>query len=96
MGAVVSYCTIFFFIEAFNCNPVEKVWHSLTYTGSFHCFDNSMVEFVIGGFNIGTDLIILVMPFPLILQLQMSYKRKVGLVFVFGTGILYKPLVKLL
>ncbi len=29
-----------------------------------------MVEFVIGGFNIGTDLIILVMLVPIILNLQ--------------------------
>ena len=88
MAVVVSYCTIFFFIEAFNCDPVEKVWHSLTYTGKFTCFDNSMVEFVIGGFNIGTDLIILVMPFPLILDLQMDLKHKLGLLVIFGTGVL--------
>ena len=88
MGVVFSYCVIFFFIEAFNCNPVEKVWHSLTYTGPFTCFDNSMVEFVIGGFNIATDVIILLLPIPMVLSLQMDPKRKLGLLVVFGTGIL--------
>ena len=88
MGVVFSYCVIFFFIEAFNCNPVEKVWHNLTYAGPFTCFDNSMIEFVIGGFNIGTDFIILLLPIPIILHLQMDPKRKMGLFVVFGTGVL--------
>jgi hypothetical protein len=88
MGIVALYCVIFFFIEAFNCNPVEKVWHTLTYKGEFSCFDNSMVEFVIGGFNIATDVIILVMPVPIILNLHMDPRRKLGLLVVFSTGIL--------
>lgn len=88
MGCVVTYCVVFFFIEAFNCNPVAKVWHSLSFQGPSTCFDNSFVEFVIGGFNIGTDLVILVMPIPLILRLQMNFSRKVGLLLIFSTGAL--------
>ncbi|KAL8719756.1 MAG: hypothetical protein Q9225_003272 [Loekoesia sp. 1 TL-2023] len=87
MAVVVFYCTIFFFIEAFNCNPVEKVWHSLTYTGKFTCFDNTHIERVIGGFNIATDFIILVLPIPLILRLQLDPRRKLGLAIIFGTGV---------
>ena len=88
MAVVFSYCTIFFFIEAFNCNPVKKEWHVLTYQGPYTCFDNNMVEFVIGGFNIGTDLIILLMPIPLILGLQVDSRRRLGLLAIFGTGVL--------
>ncbi len=47
-----------------------------------------MVEFVIGGFNIATDVIILVMPVPIILNLHMDPRRKLGLLVVFSTGIL--------
>ena len=47
-----------------------------------------MVEFAIGGFNIGTDLIILLMPVPVILGLQMDRGRKLGLLVIFGTGTL--------
>lgn len=38
--------------------------------------------------NIATDLIILVMPIPLILKLRLDVKRKVGLIAVFTTGVL--------
>ncbi|KAL8896151.1 MAG: hypothetical protein Q9207_007854 [Kuettlingeria erythrocarpa] len=87
MAIVTSYCIIFFFIEAFNCNPVAKTWHALTFTGPAKCFDNSMIQFVIGGFNIATDFIILVMPMPIILDLNMDSKRKIGLVVIFSTGV---------
>lgn len=89
MVIVTSYCVIFFFIEAFNCNPVAKTWHALTFTGPAKCFDNSMIQFVIGGFNIATDFIILIMPMPIILDLNMDSKRKIGLLVIFSTGILY-------
>ena len=88
MAFVVCYCVIFFFIEIFDCNPVEKVWHSLTYTGKATCFDYNMIEFVIGGFNIGTDVMIFILPVPMVLQLKMDVKRKVGLLVVFSTGVL--------
>ncbi|KAL8911248.1 MAG: hypothetical protein Q9171_003546 [Xanthocarpia ochracea] len=87
MFVVTSSCVIFFFIEAFNCNPVQKTWHALTYTGPAKCFDNTMVQFVIGGFNIATDLIILVMPIPHILSLDIKTKTKFGLLVIFSPGI---------
>lgn len=88
MAAVVIYCVTFFFIEAFNCNPVEKNWHMVTYKGEGTCFDNNMVEFVIGGLNIGTDLIILLMPIPPILSLQITTSKNFGLLAIFSTGVL--------
>ena len=88
MVAVVCLsCTILFFIEAFNCNPVKE-WYVLTYTEYYTCFDNNMVEFVIGGFNIGTDLFMLLMSIPLILGLQVDSRRKLGLLVIFSTRVL--------
>ncbi|KAL8929542.1 MAG: hypothetical protein Q9208_001211 [Pyrenodesmia sp. 3 TL-2023] len=89
MAIVISYCLIFFFILAFNCNPVQKTWHVQTFKGPAKCFAATTVQFVIGGFNIATDLVILVMPMPIILHLQMDLKRKIGLLVIFSTGILY-------
>lgn len=85
---VSSYCITFFFLQAFSCNPVAKVWHSLTFVGKYSCIDYSKMDFVIGGFNIGTDFVILVMPFPLIWNLHLSFRHKIGLLMVFATGIL--------
>ncbi|KAL8761207.1 MAG: hypothetical protein Q9184_002655, partial [Pyrenodesmia sp. 2 TL-2023] len=89
MVIVISYCVTFFFIIAFNCNPVQKTWHTLTYRGPGKCLARTVIQFVIGGFNIATDFLILIMPIPIILHLKMDSKRKIGLLVIFGTGIMY-------
>ncbi|KAL8954995.1 MAG: hypothetical protein Q9193_006969 [Seirophora villosa] len=83
MVIVASYCVIFFFIVAFNCNPVQKTWHTLTFTGPAKCFSHTRIEFIIGGFNIATDFIILIMPIPIILSLNLDSKRKLGVLAIF-------------
>ncbi|KAI4265199.1 MAG: hypothetical protein L6R35_007169 [Caloplaca aegaea] len=87
MAIVTSYCVIFFFIFAFHCNPVQKAWHIITYQGPSKCFGIGTIQIVIGGFNIVTDFIILIMPMPIILGLNMGWKRKIGLLLIFATGI---------
>ncbi|KAL8987655.1 MAG: hypothetical protein Q9177_003157 [Variospora cf. flavescens] len=89
MAIVTSYCVIFFFIFAFHCNPVTKAWHIITYQGPSKCFGIGTIQIVIGGFNIVTDFIILIMPMPIILGLNMGWKRKIGLLVIFATGIVY-------
>ncbi|KAL9632398.1 MAG: hypothetical protein Q9204_003812 [Flavoplaca sp. TL-2023a] len=87
MAIVTSYCVIFFFILAFHCNPVQKAWQIITFRGPSKCFGIGTIQIVIGGFNIVTDFIILIMPMPIILGLNMDWKRKIGLLVIFGTGI---------
>ncbi|KAL8647916.1 MAG: hypothetical protein Q9210_005279, partial [Variospora velana] len=88
MVIVTAYCVIFFFIIAFNCNPVRKTWHTLSYCGPSKCLARTVIQFIIGGFNIATDFFILIMPMPIILHLKMDSNRKIGLLVIFGTGII--------
>ena len=88
MGLVVSYCLIFFFITAFDCNPVAKNWNLIGWTGGGTCIDMIKVNYAAGGINIFTDTVTLVMPLPLIAQLQLDKVRKIGLFATFATGLL--------
>ena len=85
MAICGSYCLIFFFIYAFDCNPVQSTWNDLIQTD---CINIIRVTSAVGGLNIATDFIILVMPLPLISILQLQPKQKWGLLAVFATGIL--------
>ncbi|KAL8892184.1 MAG: hypothetical protein Q9192_005645 [Flavoplaca navasiana] len=87
MAIITSYCVIFFFILAFHCNPVQKAWQIITFRGPSKCFGIGTIQIVIGGFNIVTDFIILIMPMRIILGLNLDRKRKIGLLVIFGTGI---------
>lgn len=40
-------------------------------------------------FNVVTDFLILILPMPLVMKLQLPRTRKIGLFFVFGAGVLY-------
>lgn len=89
MAFTIVYLIIFFFLFAFNCNPPARTWHLLGWTGGGTCFDNIKTSYAVGGINIFTDVVILIMPLPLIYHLQLSFAHKLGLVAIFGTGILF-------
>ena len=88
MILVSVYCILFFFLYAFNCSPVEMTWHLIGWTRPGHCMNNIKVNFAIGGFNIATDLIIILLPMPVIGQLHLNLGRKIALLFIFSTGLL--------
>ncbi|KAF2704110.1 putative G protein-coupled receptor alpha [Pleomassaria siparia CBS 279.74] len=87
MALVVSYCLIFFFITAFDCNPVAKNWHLIGWSGGGTCVDMIKINYAAGGINIFTDTAILVMPLPLIVRLHLDKVRKIGLLAIFATGL---------
>ncbi|ATZ45769.1 Btp1 [Botrytis cinerea B05.10] len=88
MAFTIVYLMIFFFLFAFNCNPPARTWHLLGWTGGGSCFDNIKTSYAVGGINIFTDIVILIMPLPLIYRLQLKLAQKLGLIAIFGTGIL--------
>jgi len=45
------------------------------------------VNYIIGGFNLATDLVILVLPIPLIVKLQLRIRQKLALGAVMATGV---------
>ena len=53
-----------------------------------NCIPIIQVTTAIGGLNIATDLIIFIMPLPVIYRLQLNPKQKRGLLAVFATGAL--------
>jgi hypothetical protein len=85
MATTVIYCIIFFFIIAFDCEDEYYTWH---FSFTAKCIEITTVTVAIGAVNIATDLIIMVMPLPLIWQLHLGKSQKLGLLAVFGTGLL--------
>ena len=81
---VVGYCIALLFAVLFACNPISKAW-DVTMTGG-SCIDIVSVYKATAFFGIFTDLVLLVLPFPLVLNLQMKTPQKVGIIFVFVIG----------
>ena len=70
------------FILAFaGCIPIHSFW-----TGGGKCINMKFIWFFNAALNILTDIIILVLPMPVLSSLRLPTKQKVGLMFVFALG----------
>lgn len=50
------------------------------------CVDRTAVYICTAALGIATDVILLVMPIPMIVRLQMPSRQKVGLILLFAVG----------
>lgn len=74
-----------------GCQPLERFWN---FWVSGHCVDRKARNIVTGSFNVILDVLILLLPQPVIWKLQMTSARKIGIFVVFSVGLLYvDPLV---
>jgi hypothetical protein len=50
----------------FRCVPVSLAWNILPPNPVGHCMNAQVLSYVAGGFNISTDLLLLILPFKLV------------------------------
>ncbi|KAG7136444.1 hypothetical protein HYQ45_005996 [Verticillium longisporum] len=80
--------TVFVFLQIFQCSPIEYNWLGWKGTfGSFRCLNVNTLVYTAAGFSIAQDVIILVLPLPLLFGLNMSWRSKVGIVIMFSLGV---------
>ncbi|WQF85313.1 hypothetical protein CDEST_10327 [Colletotrichum destructivum] len=83
---VAAFTAVWFAVQ-FACTPIEAAWNLRLYTGT-NCIDRPpvyMLQAIMGGV---TDILLIVLPLPIILRLQMSWKQKAALVAWFCTGLI--------
>ncbi|KAM0232664.1 hypothetical protein ACHAP5_010671 [Fusarium lateritium] len=92
---VACYNLAIMLVIIFGCTPFEKSWDFTILEGS--CVNRPAVYICTAILGIVSDLILLVMPLPMILRLQMPRRQKAGLVvlFVIGSATLVTSVVRL-
>ncbi|KAB8228206.1 PTH11-like integral membrane protein [Aspergillus alliaceus] len=83
MGIVAAYSTWAVVSGFVNCVPVARFWDR-SIPGS--CLSFEAVWFFNASMNIATDLALLIMPMPLLSQLQLPRIQKLALMGVFAIG----------
>ncbi|KAH8807846.1 integral membrane protein [Xylogone sp. PMI_703] len=68
----------------FLCSPVEKSWKPLI---PGHCIPNANSVYGLGAISIFYDIVILLLPIPMLVSLQINMRKRVGLVGIFCLGI---------
>ncbi|KAK4504900.1 hypothetical protein PRZ48_002863 [Zasmidium cellare] len=84
MGFIASYSIALAFALIFACTPLEKNWDITITTGS--CVNKGQLYLATAGLNAGTDVILLVLPIPMIIKLHVPIIQKIGLILMFGIG----------
>ena len=72
------------FVDIFNCHPIAASWDK-TIPNS-HCVVPQTLYMATAGINLATDIIILVLPMPLVWRLRLSTKRKIAVSCIFVLG----------
>ena len=84
--AIILFYTSTTFIKIFSCTPRAKILDS-TVPGT--CINIARVLVANGIFNVVTDSLILLIPMKSVWNLQMSYKKKIGVIAIFSVGSMY-------
>lgn len=83
LTVVCMYCVASVVVTIFQCTPVERTWDR-TFNGT--CIDTKTFWYANAGFSIATDLMILIIPLPLVWGLQLPIIQKLALMAVFLIG----------
>ncbi|KAI1364770.1 hypothetical protein F5Y08DRAFT_328499 [Xylaria arbuscula] len=85
LAFVAIYCVAVVVATIFQCIPVAAAFDK-TITDKV-CINNGHFWFANVGFSIASDIIILIMPMPLVYSLQIPRVQKAALFFVFALGV---------
>lgn len=76
---------VFFLLIVFQCWPIRSLWDK-TITGA-KCLPVSVaIGFTGAALSIVEDIIILLLPLPVVWKLQMSTRKKIAVIFLISMG----------
>ncbi|KAJ3485159.1 hypothetical protein NLG97_g6877 [Lecanicillium saksenae] len=79
---VTLYTTVISFMMIFHCDPVRKAFDFKIQTGS--CLDAGILYMATAVSNIITDVMLFLLPTPMVLRLEMDRAQKIGAIAMFG------------
>ena len=88
--AVMTFVTGYLFCNIltliFGCTPIPKYWKP---DDPGHCINLVQADHAYGSMNVVSDLLLFLLPLPMVYQLNLSARDKLGLFLVFMSGIGY-------
>ncbi|PYH92524.1 hypothetical protein BO71DRAFT_357091 [Aspergillus ellipticus CBS 707.79] len=80
---VVVYMTLLECLLIFGCNPISKAWDT---TVDGQCINRAGIFMAGASASMFTDIVLLIMPLPIVARLKMASRKRLGLAFMFGLG----------
>lgn len=82
---LVLFLIINWLVVALQCLPIHSFWQPRM-KAPYHCVNRVKYYIAQGSLNLFSDVVVFLMPIPLVWRLQLPRHRKVGLVLVFLLG----------
>lgn len=70
----------------FACNPISNAWKYAN-TGNGTCINRVGAAYTYGGLNVAFDIIVIALPIPKLLRLDVSTRQKIGITSCFLVGL---------
>lgn len=83
IGAMAAYYLPVLFVKIIICRPIRAFWDPSV---PGQCFNNRPIFVGDTTMSAVTDLVVLLMPIPLIAQLQMPWQKKIKVYLLLGAG----------
>jgi hypothetical protein len=81
---VILYTSIITLLLFFQCHPIRRAFDLKIQTG--HCLDAGVLYMATAVSNILTDVILFLLPTPIVLKLHMSKSLKISAIVIFAIG----------
>lgn len=88
MTFVTGYLFSNFLTLLFGCTPIQKYWRP---EEPGHCIDLNKADYAYGSMNVASDVLLFLLPLPMVYRLNLSRKDKFGVFLIFMGGIAYVP-----
>jgi len=83
----LTYIAVFIAILA-ECNPIHSMWQLGPAETLPTCSKGAVSFLTLAACNLGTDILLLVLPFPILLATKLNLRATIQLSFLFGVGLL--------
>jgi hypothetical protein len=98
MGIIFASTIIWVVLLYYTCTPYQAYWrqYDVTYDTTFTCKSADLLVLtsrLVGSTSVITDFYSVLLPAILLMRIQISRKQRIGLMFIFGLGFLYVPLL---
>lgn len=87
IGAVVVLSGFSFFSNIFICVPIAAYWDPFNYTNVWYWPDPAKWWIDIS-IHLFTEVMILLLPMPFLISLNIPIRRKIGIILLFALGIM--------
>lgn len=68
----------------FGCSPIQKSWDAAITGG--HCINRPAVYMAIAVTNTVSDVVLIIIPIPIVYRLKLPFSQKLGVACIFGVG----------